>query len=208
MNEAHPRVWSANHVSRVAASAQAEIEAVMAEMERRFAHCRHRAVVTDCFTLRPPLNKSPKSTPTLHSIRQSTRSLLIPRPSGPRRLSGADAAPADGSFRCARANHPNRHTLPEGGRGYAGRVLRAVAARRHPSSPIFADLKGLRTIFGSGSRKSIFRKASARAATNYRMTSCAASSADTGARAGSRSFSLPRQAARLAPMARKLTNPI
>jgi GNAT superfamily N-acetyltransferase len=52
VNESHPRVWSANHVSRVAASAQAEIEAVMAEMERRFAHCRHRTVVTDCFT--PP----------------------------------------------------------------------------------------------------------------------------------------------------------
>ena len=52
VNEAHPRVWSANHVSRVAASTRAEIETVIAEMEDRFAHCDHRAVVTDGFT--PP----------------------------------------------------------------------------------------------------------------------------------------------------------
>jgi len=52
VNEAHPCIWSANHVSRVRASTRPEIEAVLAEMESRFAHCRHRVVFTDEFT--PP----------------------------------------------------------------------------------------------------------------------------------------------------------
>jgi GNAT superfamily N-acetyltransferase len=50
VNAAHPNVWMANHVGRVVAESTTDIDGLLSEMERRFAHCAHRAVVADCCT--------------------------------------------------------------------------------------------------------------------------------------------------------------
>jgi GNAT superfamily N-acetyltransferase len=50
VNREHPRVWIANHVSRVVASSPTEIDGLLREIESRFAHCDHRAIVADRFT--------------------------------------------------------------------------------------------------------------------------------------------------------------
>lgn len=52
VNPAHPNVWDANQVSRVSAASPAQIDELLAEMERRFSHAPDRVAITDDFT--PP----------------------------------------------------------------------------------------------------------------------------------------------------------
>jgi GNAT superfamily N-acetyltransferase len=52
MDPAHPEVWSANHVSGITAAAPSEIEALLAEMDVRYAYSPWRVTCADPFT--PP----------------------------------------------------------------------------------------------------------------------------------------------------------
>ena len=49
-NPAHPEVWEANHAEEVTAKTEAEIDAVLAAMDRHLAHTPWRVAHTDCFT--------------------------------------------------------------------------------------------------------------------------------------------------------------
>jgi GNAT superfamily N-acetyltransferase len=49
-NPERPEVWSSNHVSQVRASSDAEIDAVLDEMEQQFDYCPYRFASIDCFT--------------------------------------------------------------------------------------------------------------------------------------------------------------
>ena len=52
VDQDHPTVWSSNHVAEITAVTPVQIDAVLAEMTLRLAHCAHHVVATDCFT--PP----------------------------------------------------------------------------------------------------------------------------------------------------------
>jgi GNAT superfamily N-acetyltransferase len=49
-NPPHPEVWDANHADEVTAKTEAEIDAVLAAMDRHLGHTPWRVVRTDCFT--------------------------------------------------------------------------------------------------------------------------------------------------------------
>ncbi len=72
-DHAYPNVWDANHVSRVRASAPAEIEAVLRRVADDFQHCSHRLFVVDpltppAFVARLALDDYSELTPTIQLV--------------------------------------------------------------------------------------------------------------------------------------------
>lgn len=50
VDEQWPDIWVANHVQHPRAATEAEIDVMFAAMDRTFAHCEHRLIMTDAFT--------------------------------------------------------------------------------------------------------------------------------------------------------------
>ncbi len=68
-----PKVWDANHVSRVTVGSRSGMDRLLGEMEARFAHCDHRIVATDPFTspvvsARLVLDGYEELTPVVHLV--------------------------------------------------------------------------------------------------------------------------------------------
>src|SRR5262245_45842413 len=52
-NERAPLIWDANHVAEARAATPAAIDALLARVEREYAHCRHRRYDLDADTPAP-----------------------------------------------------------------------------------------------------------------------------------------------------------
>jgi GNAT superfamily N-acetyltransferase len=72
-NVEHPNIWVANHMSQVRAGSQSEIDQVLQQADRMFAHCSHRMAIVDSFTPDPfiarlSLHGFTELTPTLQMV--------------------------------------------------------------------------------------------------------------------------------------------
>jgi len=69
----HPNIWVANHMSRVRVSTEAEIDQLLRDADRVFAHCTHRMAIVDSLTPDPfigrlVLDGYTELTPTLQMV--------------------------------------------------------------------------------------------------------------------------------------------
>ena len=79
-NVERPDIWVANHMSRVRATSQSEIDQVLRQADRMFEHCTHRMAIVDSLTPDPfiarlVLDGFTELTPTLQMVLDGPLSL-------------------------------------------------------------------------------------------------------------------------------------